>query len=51
MSLSDLVPVALSCEVPRRTLGRAEVQRRYRIKNRVKFNAYRRQWYRMRKAG
>jgi hypothetical protein len=50
MSLSDLVPVALACEVPRRRLGRTEVQRRYRKNNRAKYNAYRRQWYRTRKA-
>ncbi len=50
MSLADLVLVIPTVKMPRRALTRTEIQMRWVAKNRRKFNAYRQQWYRERKA-
>jgi hypothetical protein len=44
MSMADLVPLLLETRIERRVLTRTEIQRRYRHKNRAKYNAYRREW-------
>jgi hypothetical protein len=50
MSLADLIPILMmATRIERRTMTRAEIQRRYRIKNRARLNAYRREWRALRR--
>lgn len=46
MSLMDIVPVVSQTRMPRRKQTRTEIQMRWVEKNRDKWNAYRREWYR-----
>lgn len=49
MSLADLVPVIASTRMERRRLTNTEKHMRWLAKNRSAFNAYRREWWRLRK--
>lgn len=42
--MTDLLALLSATRMPRRTLTRAEIRRRWKDRNRAKFNAYRRAW-------
>jgi hypothetical protein len=42
--LADILPALIETKMTPRVLTRSEVRRRWKVNNRAKFNAYRRQW-------
>lgn len=51
MSLIDIVPIVLQTKIKRRPMDRAEIQRRWQLKNREHLRRYKRAWDAKRKAG